>query len=291
MQNTIKSVTVKAPATSANLGGGFDCLGLALGLYHTVTVERSEVLEISSREPAPADKTNLIYKSMNAVFSRCGKTDMPVRLISKSDIPQASGLGSSAACITCGVLAANALLGDPMTDAELAALTAALDGHPDNVMPAIKGGVVASVVTDGNVEFVKCAAPKGLTCVAVTPDFPLETKKARAVLPETYSRADCVYSLSRAVLAFGAIAVGKLDALKTVDDRLHQPYRIPLVKGYRDVERALMNSGALSCCLSGAGPSVLAFFSARPASAPQLPSGWTARILDIDNEGARVIKN
>lgn len=291
MQNTIKSVTVKAPATSANLGGGFDCLGLALGLYHTVTVERSEVLEISSREPAPADKTNLIYKSMNAVFSRCGKTDMPVRLISKSDIPQASGLGSSAACITCGVLAANALLGDPMTDAALAALTAALDGHPDNVMPAIKGGVVASVVTDGNVEFVKCAAPKGLTCVAATPDFPLETKKARAVLPETYSRADCVYSLSRAVLAFGAIAVGKLDALKTVDDRLHQPYRIPLVKGYRDVERALMNSGALSCCLSGAGPSVLAFFSARPASAPQLPSGWTARILDIDNEGARVIKN
>lgn len=290
MNNTSKQLAVNIPATSANLGGGFDCMGLALGLYMTVTAELSDRLEITSRESAPTDGTNLIYKAMNAVFERYGKTDTPVKLRAESDIPQASGLGSSAACIVGGVLAANALLGSPMRPDEIDALCTTLDGHPDNVIPALHGGITASTVTDGEVVFVRATAPKKLACAVATPSFSLETKKARAALPDKYSRTDCVYSLSRAVVTFGALATGDLDALKIVDDRLHQPYRIPLVPGYLDMEKAFMSAGALGCCLSGAGPSVLAFFDTRPDKIIP-PAGWTVRTPRLDNAGAVIINN
>ena len=281
----MKKVTVKASATSANLGGGFDCLGLALKLYNGVTVEKSDRLVIESDVPAPTDASNLIYKSMNEVFRIAGVPDMPVKLTCRSDIPQASGLGSSAACIVCGVTAANALVGDILSDKQTLELCVKLDGHPDNVLPALVGGVTAGVVTDGGVEYVR-TVPHGIVCVAATPDFPLETKTARAVLPNAYSRADCVYSLSRAALVFGAFAPGKPHALKVMGDRLHEPYRIPLVKDFYKVSDALKDAGALATCLSGAGPTVLAFFKSR--ANVSLPEHWTARTLEINENPVEV---
>lgn len=282
-------ITVRVPATSANLGGGFDCMGLALELYNKVTVEKSDALVIDSDVSAPVDSSNLIYKSMNSVFERFGCKDMPVKITSESAIPQASGLGSSAACIVGGVCAANALLKSPLGKPEIVDLCTALDGHPDNVLPAIVGGVAAGYIgDDGKVGYVRADAPAGLIAAVATPSFALKTSVARAALPETYSRSDCVYSLSRAVVAFGAFMCGDIQALSAIGDKLHQPYRIPLIKGYAEVERALKNAGAVAVCVSGAGPSVLALFEADKVGNIVLPDGWTNRILRADNNGAEV---
>ncbi len=287
MTDNNKSVTVRVPATSANLGGGFDCLGIALSLYHTVTARFCDSLIIESNADVPHDGTNLIYRAMNAVFAACGRKDAGVKISSESEIPQASGLGSSASCIVAGVIAANALLGCPLALAQQIELCTELDGHPDNVLPAIVGGVTAAYPTDdGKTGYIRSDVPDGLICAVATPDFPLSTAKARSVLPDTYSRADCVYSLSRAAVTFGALSLGNFDALAAVGDRLHQPYRIPLIGGYADAEKALLAAGAVSCCLSGAGPSIIGFFKSAPAK-PTLPSGWTLRVLKPDNRGSQ----
>lgn len=280
-----KRVKVRVAATSANLGGGFDCMGLALGIYHTVTVEPSERLTIMSNTDAPSDASNLIYASMNEVFKRYGVADTKVAIKSNSDIPQASGLGSSASCIVAGVTAANVMLGAPMDGDGVLSLCAALDGHPDNVLPALKGGVTAGYIDDGGrVEFVRATARGRVSVAVATPDFPLPTAKARAALPDTYKRADCVYSLSRAVVTFAALSSDEnADMLKAVGDRLHEPYRKPLIKGYDEVESAFEKAGAVSCCISGAGPSVLAFFVGGRKGDPVLPRGWTVRYPLIDN--------
>lgn len=283
-------VTVRVPATSANLGGGFDCMGLALPLYNTVCAEGSDRLIIASDVGAPADASNLIYRAMNAVFEKCGHKDASVKITTTSSIPQASGLGSSAACIVGGVCAANALLGEPLEKDELINLATALDGHPDNVLPAIVGGIAAGYIRDdGSVGHIRLDAPDGLTAAVATPDFALKTADARAALPETYSRADCVYSLSRAVVTLGAFATGNISALEAIGDRLHQPYRIPLIKGYSDVENAFKRAGAVAVCVSGAGPSVLALFDGAPKKI-SLPDGWTNRVLPIANDGV-IISN
>ncbi len=286
MNNSV--VTVKAAATSANLGGGFDCLGVALSLYHTVTARFSDSFCVNG-DGDPRGRDNLIYVAMNEVFKRFGRADAAVELTSHSDIPRASGLGSSAACVVCGVSAANALLGEPLSEREKIEICAALDGHPDNVLPSIVGGVTAAYADGGKIEYIRADAPKDLIFAVATPDFGLKTEKARAVLPASYSREDCVYSLSRAAVTFGALALGKVDMLKAAGDRLHQPYRAPLIKGYDDVMTAFSRAGAIGSCLSGAGPSILAFFeSEKDAQKTALPEGWTLRALRANNSPVEV---
>ncbi len=287
--NDGRAVTVKAAATSANLGGGFDCLGVALGLYHTVVARFSDKFEIISDAGAPLGRNNLVYVAMNEVFKKFGKADAAVRLVSNSEIPRASGLGSSAACVVCGAVAANALLGNPLSQSEITDIAAKLDGHPDNVLPSITGGVTAAYKDGDNIGYIRVDAPTDLVFAVATPDFGLKTEKARAVLPQTYSRSDCVYSLSRAVVTFGALALGKIDMLKATGDRLHQPYRAPLIKDYAEVVNAFENAGAVGSCLSGAGPSVLAFFKDENAARKTaLPRGWTLRALKAENSPVRV---
>ncbi|MDE7464510.1 MAG: homoserine kinase [Clostridiales bacterium] len=288
MNNAPKSVTVRAAATSANLGGGFDCLGVALGLYHTVTARFSEDFKISGDDGDPTGRDNLVYVAMNEVFKKFGKADANVEIASHSDIPRSSGLGSSAACVVAGVSAANALLGGPMSTSEVIDLCARLDGHPDNVLPAIVGGVTAAYKDVDGIGYLRTDAPEMIFAVA-TPDFGLSTKKARAVLPDKYTREDCVYSLQRAVATFGAFALGRVDMLKAVGDKLHQPYRAPLIQDYDEVRKAFKNAGAIESCLSGAGPSVIAFFKTEnDAKNTALPDGWTLRILKADNNPIKV---
>lgn len=283
IENRLKNVkvTVKAPATSANLGGGFDCLGLALKLYHTVSIKPSEVTTVNGSTDI---ESNLIYKAANAVLSRAGMAGAAAEISSVSDVPRASGLGSSAACIVGGATAANALLAFPLPDEELAEICTALDGHPDNVLPALYGGITAGVICeDGKISFVRADVSDKIKVAVATPDFPLKTENARKALPSSYSRADCVYSLSRAVLAFSALSSGDIDKIKLMGDKLHEPYRIPLIKDFDKVKSAFLADGALNVCVSGSGPSAIAFYPKSAKINAALPDGWTLRTPDIEN--------
>ena len=277
---------IRVSATSANIGAGFDCMGLALDLYNEITVgECDEKLIIETDRNLPADETNLVYVSMKRVFELCGRTPN-VYIKQTNFIPVASGLGSSAACVVAGVVAANELLGKPLGEHEIVDLCTALDGHPDNVVPAIKGGVTAGVIMNGHVEYIKCNAPENLMLFAATPDFELHTEKSRSVLPDAYSRADVVYSLSRAIVTFAALVNSDADMLKVIDDKLHQPYRKPLIKGYDDVAAAFEKAGAISHFLSGAGPTIMGLF--KFDADVVLPRGWTLRKLFIEQNGVSV---
>ncbi len=277
---------IRVSATSANIGAGFDCMGLALNLYNEIIVGGCDKKLVIETEPhLPDDETNLVYKSMKSVFDICGSTPN-VYIKQINNIPVASGLGSSAACIVAGVYGANALLGGPLSEREIVDLCTSLDGHPDNVVPAIKGGVAAGVMMNGTVEYIKCNAPENLILYAATPDFELHTTKSRSVLPNFYSRPDVVYSLSRAIVTFAALVNSDIDKLKVIDDKLHQPYRKPLIKGYGDITGIFEKNGAVSHFLSGAGPTIIGLFKEEKQFS--LPGNWTLRKLNIVNDGVNV---
>lgn len=277
---------IRVSATSANIGAGFDCMGLALDLYNEIVVgDCDKKLVIKTDKSLPTDENNLVYASMKKVFDLCGRYPN-VYIEQTNNIPIASGLGSSAACIVAGVVGANELLGCPLSEHDIVDVCTSLDGHPDNVVPAIKGGVTAGVIMNGHVEYIKCHAPDDLFLFAATPSFELHTEKARAALPKSYSRDDVVYSLSRAIVTFAALVNRDVDMLKVVDDKLHQPYRKPLIKGYDDVAEAFEQAGAVSHYLSGAGPTIMGFF--KSDAKPILPKGWTLRKLHIVNDGVTV---
>lgn len=284
---------ISVNATAANIGAGFDCMGLSLDLNNVLTVsdETDFPLEIVAGENVPHDESNLIFRSMREVFSLTGKSIGHIKLVQSDSIPHASGLGSSAACIAAGVTAANALLGFPLSEKQTVNLCARLDGHPDNVLPALLGGITAGVMCGEGVEYLRADVDESICAVALTPDFPLYTELSRKALPSVYPREDVVYSLSRAVLSFAAFALKREDKLHCLDDKLHQPYRKPLIKGYDDAETALHEAGALCVFLSGAGPTVLGIFD--KASKPLnvvAPKGWTLRKLSISDKPVSVTR-
>lgn len=289
---------VKANATTANVGPGFDCVGLALDLKNEILVsdEGTERLTIRAGEGVPTDENNLIYRAMDEVFKAVGSRPESLTIEQTDRIPMASGLGSSAACIALGVSAANALSGGKLTERELIDVATRLDGHPDNVLPCLVGGAAAAVMNkDGGVEqYVRFGVDERLFAVALTPDFPLSTAASRKALPGSYPRADVVYSLSRAVVCFAALATGEYDKLACLDDKLHQPYRSPLIPGYGEAVAALRGGGATCAFLSGAGPTVLGIFEEknglnRGNVEVNAPRGWVKRVLDFDDAGV-VIK-
>jgi homoserine kinase len=251
--------TVRVPASSANLGPGFDTLGLALDIYLECSFAASDrlLIEVSGRDAASisTDETNLIWQTMAAY----GAT--PVHLKIHNEIPLGKGLGSSAAAITAGVVMASELLGWKWTPAQVLDETARLEGHPDNVAACTFGGVTASAFgEDGRAHAVRMNLPPGIGLAVVTPDFVLPTKTARAALPECYPRADAIFNLQRVALMVAALATGSVkDFAASLGDRLHQPYRASLVPGLTEI-LALREPGLLGCVLSGAGPSVLVFF-------------------------------
>lgn len=286
---------VKANATTANIGSGFDCSGLALDLKNEILVsdEGDEPLVIRAGAGVPTDESNLIYRAMTEVFAAVGRFPKSVTIEQTDRIPMASGLGSSAACVAAGLTAANVLTGNALSFREIIDLAAKIDGHPDNVLPCLVSGATAAVMKrdgSGVEEFIRVDLPGNLFAAALTPNFPLETQKARKVLPEVYPKADVVYSLSRAVVSFAALAVGDAGKLACVDDKLHQPYRIPLIPGYNEAVGALKDANAICAFLSGAGPTVLGIFKETPglsrdSLALSAPSGWTTRVLNFDNNG------
>ena len=268
----MSSFTVRAPASSANLGPGFDSLGVSLGLFTTLTVTRQSRTEVVPLGPeladTPADTSNYIYKCMQITARRVGRELPPVRVEIRTEVPLARGLGSSAAALVAGLVAANVLLGEPLGQDELLDMAAREEGHADNVAPALMGGIAVATLDKVGTHFVRLEPPEHLGVTVLIPDFELSTSKARAVLPTEYSRADTVHALSHAALLAAALATGRLDLLEhAMQDYVHQIWRAPLVPGLSDVLEGATRHGALGAALSGAGPTVLCFHDARQDTA------------------------
>ena len=294
-------IKIRIPATSANLGAGFDALGLALSFYNYVEMEESDRVEISSADDiaVPTDESNLIYVSAKDLFEVCGKKLEGLKLRQTNNIPMARGLGSSSACIVAGLVGANTLLGNPLTTDDLVDLAAQIEGHPDNPAPALLGGIVTAVFDGRKVHWVKQEVFTKLKFAALIPDFELKTEKARACLPKEVSHKDAVYNLSRAALFSASLLTGKFENLRTaVHDKLHQPYRMELIPNCREVFDIAYTHGAYGVFISGAGPTIMAiadenneFFEGKMKFSLENAglTGWQVREFHIDNEGTKLI--
>ena len=294
-------VKVRVPATSANIGSGFDACGLALSLYNTASFALAEGIDISASDGsfAPQGPGNLIYRTAKEVFTLCGKELFGLKIVQTNAIPMARGLGSSSACIAAGILGANALLGNPLSGQDVLTLATKLEGHPDNVAPALLGGFVASAYDEGKVYSLKKDIAPSLAFAAFVPSFKLLTEKARAALPEQVTHKDAVYNLSRAALLATAFCEERYDLLcVATKDTLHQPYRLPLIEGGQAVFDLAAQLGAMATFISGAGPTILAvvpaenqtfFAQAKQALAQnEALSAFTLHRFVPDNIGATV---
>ncbi|MBP1567826.1 MAG: homoserine kinase [Oscillospiraceae bacterium] len=294
-------IKIRVPATSANLGAGFDALGLALGFYNYVEMEESDHIDITSADgiEVPADETNMIYVAARDLYEICGKKLEGLKIIQTNNIPMARGLGSSSACIVAGLAGANHLLGNPLTQDDLVDLAAQIEGHPDNTAPALLGGIVTAVFDGRKVHWVKQEVFTKLHFEAMIPEFELKTEKARACLPKEVSHKDAVYNLSRAALFSASLLTGKYENLRTaVHDKLHQPYRMELIPHCRDVFDTAYTHGAYAVYISGAGPTLMAiideentYFKGKMEFSLENAGihGWKVHDLLIDNEGTKII--
>ena len=297
-------VTVSVPATTSNLGPGFDCLGLALDLRNELTLElRDErgpaLVEIEGEgaKTLPRDARNLLVKAARLILPR----GLPGRLAFKAvnRVPLARGLGSSAAAAVAGLWAGAHLFGTLRTSEDkLEDLAVSLEGHPDNVAPCVHGGLTASLTVDGRARAHRLNIHPSLSAVVCIPAFELATKKARAALPKKVPLADAVYNSSRAILLARALETGRTSRLADLmDDRLHQPYRAKLVPGLREALAAAVKAGAAGAALSGSGPTIFAFVEGgagpkvgaamkRAFLKKRISSRWLA--LDVDRQGVRI---
>lgn len=268
---------VRVPASSANLGPGFDCLGLALGIYLTCRFQRAPRLLIraNGRDAAQIStgEDNLIWRTALAVAAdvgACGPnlggpnssdTLPPIALEIDNDIPLGKGLGSSAAALTAGVVIADQLLGLHWKPHRILDEAAKLEGHPDNVAACVLGSIVASATdVGGAVRAVRVELAPNYGVAVVVPDFVLPTSHSRNVLPQSYSKGDAVFNVQRSALLIAALATGTTSAFPAaLEDRMHQPYRYALVPGLEEMVK-LRAPGLLGCALSGAGPSILVFY-------------------------------
>ena len=257
--------TLRVPGSSANLGPGFDALGIALKIYLECRFSVSTRLSIrvTGRDAhlIPATEENLIWKAALAVAARTHMPLPPVQLTINNDIPVGKGLGSSAAALVAGVAIAERLLGLRWKPARILDEAARLEGHPDNVAACVLGSIVTSAVeTGGLTRAIRIEMPAQFELGVVVPNYAIPTKESRAVLPDCYSLADSVFNVQRAALLVAALATGDASVFPTaLEDRLHQPYRAQLVPGLAEILR-LRKPGLLGCTLSGAGPSVLVFY-------------------------------
>lgn len=288
---------IRVPATSANLGAGFDALGLAVSLYNEVWMEESDRTVICARDgvAVPQGEDNLVYASAKHLFALCGRPFYGLHLEQKSFIPFTRGLGSSSACIIAGIAGANRLLHDPLSTDDLVNLAARLEGHPDNTTPALLGGIVTSAMEDGKVFWVKQAVDQHLRFYAIVPDFEMKTEEARALLPAQVSYREAVHNLSRAALFSASLLQGKYENLRVgVNDLLHQPYRLGKIPHGEEIFRHCYESGAYAAYLSGAGPTLMAIVPERNTAFDAAVRGyleelglcWEVLELQIDNFGA-----
>ncbi len=256
-----RMIKIRVPATSANLGPGFDCMGLALDIWNEITFEEGEGLKYRASgegaEKLNKGNKNLLTKAYMRIHEICGQKMRGIQISTRNDILMSSGLGSSAAAIVAGLLGGNETLGKPLDETALLKIATEMEGHPDNVAPALFGGLVVSVTVQDEIVWRKYEIPEW-TVVIVKPLVEWLTKTARAVLPKSVSRADAIHNIGRSVLVVDALRRGDLSLLqKVMDDRIHQPYRLKHISGGMSAYKTAKRFGAAA--LSGAGPSIIAF--------------------------------
>ena len=300
--------TIKVPATSANLGPGFDALGLALDLWNeaefipTKNKRISVTIEGEGLNKLPIDQSNAVVEAALQVYELAGKPCHGLKIHCTNRVPLGSGLGSSSAALLTGMLGANAMLGEPFSREEILKLAIETEGHPDNVAPAMLGGLVASIIHESHVLSLRLSLTGQHTPIHITvvsPDFDFPTKQARALLPRQIDRKDAIYNISRAVIVTEAFRLGDLDMLQeAMTDKLHQPYRIPLIPGAQAAMEAMQQAGASAVALSGAGPSLIAFSPKRETAIGKAgqqafaAAGLQSRVfkLKINRKGAQVYR-
>lgn len=287
-----ESFRVSVPATTANIGPGFDCLGAALTRYNRFTFTRnpeqaSLAITVTGAEcdRVPTDTSNLAYIAFCKCFKHLNQPVPAVQITIDLGIPLARGLGSSSTAIVGGILGANALAGFPLQAADLAQLATDIEGHPDNVVPALLGGCRLATVNDQG-QGTLCEIPwhSAIVPILVVPAFEVSTAKARKVLPREYSRADVVYNIGHLGLLLRALETGNGDWLRTaISDRIHEPYRKTLIPGYDEVVQAALSAGAYGVTISGAGPTLLALGSADQAEAiaTSMSATWQQQGIDV----------
>ena len=269
---------VKVPATSANLGPGFDSLGIALNLYNEFLVQDK------NNAPVPDGYTALYGNHLAALAAaylarETGRTLPDIQFAIKAQVPRSRGLGSSATLTVGGLKAADKLLGTGLTNEELLAMASNLEGHPDNAAPALMGGFVISIKEKGKIQYLRTMPSRPLLVVAGVPDFDVKTINSRKALPKTVPFSDAVFNVGRASLLVGALLTGRYEHLRTgTADCLHQPYRKALVPGLDEVMSNALAAGAYGVCLSGSGPTVLAFCSQQTAQVEkEILRTWKAK--------------
>lgn len=247
-------------ATSANMGPGFDCLGVCLSMANTMTFsEFEDAIIINNHADTMRNRSNLIISSLYDTCDLLGIRLKGVKLDIKTVIPLARGLGSSASCISAGVAAAFMFAGKTPEKKDIFEISAKLEGHADNVAPNIFGGMTLAYRQDDQDRCIQYKIHEDYKFIAIIPDFQLSTQKAREVMPIAYPREDVVFNLSRIGMLISALQVGNDDLLKVaLEDKIHQPYRIPLIKGYDEILEVCIESGVVGTYLSGAGPTIMA---------------------------------
>jgi homoserine kinase len=289
----------RVPASTSNLGAGFDALSLALQKYLNVAVEPAANMEIVARGAdavsIPTTPDNLILRVGASIASQRNRKLPPFRMTIDNEIPLARGMGSSAAAIIAGITCYELVAEEKLSEREMFQYALEFESHPDNLAAAFRGGLVATAMADdGEVLIAKLSVADGIRPIVVIPEFELSTEKARGVLPQSYSRKDAVYNIQRSALAVAALTTGNWAHLReAMRDRIHQPYRAPLIPGFEEI-LALNTPGLLSVALSGAGPTVLAM--AKPADAESVGRAIvdvfakhgvkaTPSVVTIDTEG------
>jgi homoserine kinase len=315
----VSTTTVTVPATTANLGPGFDCIGAALTLYNQFRFTRIEAtpdvptqsddaevvrISVTGTEAKLVDTSanNLAYQAFLQLYQHLGQTPPPVHIEIELGVPLARGLGSSATAIVGGLVGANQLAGDPLDQIEVMKLAIAMEGHPDNVVPALLGGCRLAASGEAVLKAWEiCDIPwhSEIVPVIAIPDFELSTKEARRVLPTEISRADAIFNIAHFGLLLRGLETGRGDWLRTaLQDKLHQPYRQALIPGYDAVNSAALKAGAYGLVISGAGPTLIALVDTAQAAdvAAAMAEAWKAqgtlaqaRSLSIDTQGARSV--
>ena len=293
----MKKVTIRVPATTANLGPGFDAFGCALSLYTDVTFEEMESgLEITGCDEAFTGPDNMAYTAYCAVLESLSEEIRGVKIHIEAQIPVCRGLGSSAALLVAGAIGANVLRGNKLSTQGLLNITNAMEGHPDNLAPAFFGGLTASMVDNGLPVCVNFPLHPDWEFLALVPDFDLPTPLARSVLPTEYDRSDAVYNIAHGALVLKALELGDEKLLRNaMQDRIHQPYRKKMIKDYEQIESLIRTTGA-AFCVSGAGPTLLCI-TRNPGLEEKLAkkldaiteANWQMIPLHIEFQGAHVI--
>lgn len=271
----VQKVRVKVPASTANLGPGFDSLGMALNLYAWIDMAISDETMIhligDQMYGIPTDKSNLIYKVAQMVFEQAGVSHPELDITMYSDIPLTRGLGSSASAIVGALAGANALIGNKLTQYELFQIASRLEKHPDNVGASLFGGIVVAFWDGEKAESIRIEPDVNLEVLVAIPAFQLSTEKARSVMPKQVAMKDAVFNLSHSSLLVAALATCNLGMIRhAMKDALHQPYRAELIPGMKTLLEQAENHGALGVALSGAGPTMLALVDARSGQKEEL---------------------